>query len=482
MILLCKKNKIFLAFILFFLSFGLIEAQDCLDSIEYQKAIRTADSCVAVGNFSMAYKFLNKAIVYCKEKSSLAELKKDSLFLLLDGLRERANSALAEQQKALAEIAHRNIRDAGEFVYHLDYERALTTLQQVIALNLNQDDIKKEISDSLLEIVYFFAETGMYDRAQNVLDTAVILVEKSVNASNVLDFSTVKKLINLSDTTATREAFHNAITALSPMRLKQLEERYYPVMVSIPGGTDTLGNTLWDAGDNNREKPHIVTLSSFEIARTETTWWQYNIFCKAARHQKLGIDKEGDNPAHGLSWFDAKEYANWISKQKGLSGLYSGSDYDITCAWKTLGYRLPTEAEWEYAARAGTNSRFGNGKDTIDPKEINFYAAKSYTESYAIAGVNRDRTVPVGSLNSPNAFGLYDMSGNVWEWCWDGWDLDNYSTLPTSDPHGSDSGIYRILRGGSWLYGPNSCRVAFRNFEPPNSEGYGVGCRLVRTE
>ncbi|MBK8704644.1 MAG: SUMF1/EgtB/PvdO family nonheme iron enzyme [Saprospiraceae bacterium] len=150
-------------------------------------------------------------------------------------------------------------------------------------------------------------------------------------------------------------------------------------------------------------------------------------------------------------------------------------------AWQGGSYRLPTEAEWEYAARAvdgkgGGKVRFGNGKDIADPKEINF-DGNSGTRPYSIAGGYRRKTTPVGNF-SPNSLGLFDMSGNVWDWCWDWYDA--YPTSSQTDPKGPDSGSNRVNRGGSWLNDPVYARCAYRSDDGPDRRSSSLGFRLAR--
>ncbi|MCB0530320.1 MAG: SUMF1/EgtB/PvdO family nonheme iron enzyme, partial [Saprospiraceae bacterium] len=157
---------------------------------------------------------------------------------------------------------------------------------------------------------------------------------------------------------------------------------------------------------------------------------------------------------------------SWDDVQDFLKRLNAGLPAD------QQPYRLPTEAEWEYAAREGGKAvLFGNGKNIIDPNEINFYAKPSLKTSYSIAGTFRQKSVPVGSLNSPNALGLHDMSGNVSEWYSDWFDPVYYKKSPSDNPTGPDSKSYRVVRdlgtfyvvrGGSWSSPPETCRVAAR--------------------
>ena len=167
-------------------------------------------------------------------------------------------------------------------------------------------------------------------------------------------------------------------------------------------------------------------------------------------------------PVDNVSWEDAQAFL------KKLNAKYPERNY-----------RLPTEAEWEYAGRGGKAILFGNGKNTIDPKEINFDASESNKKPYFVVGTYRKTTVPVGSLNSPNALGLHDLSGNVWEWC-----SDWYGTYPTTkqtDPTGANSGSSRVRRGGSWGNNPQHCRVARRYNDAPGHRFTGSGFRLART-
>lgn len=235
-------------------------------------------------------------------------------------------------------------------------------------------------------------------------------------------------------------------------------------LVLVRGGTFKMGCTSEQQDCGNDEKPaHDVTLSDFEIGRYEVT-------------QKLWTDIMGNNPSYfkncdqcpveQVSWDDVQEFL------KKLNAKFPGRNY-----------RLPTEAEWEYAARGGgKNVMFGNGKNIIDPKEINFNASEGNKTPYSVVGEYRGKTVPVGSLNSPNALGLHDMSGNVWEWCEDDWHGD-YKGAPSNGRAWVDSprGSGRVLRGGSWDAHPQVCRVADRSSDSPDYRFYFIGFRLART-
>lgn len=173
-----------------------------------------------------------------------------------------------------------------------------------------------------------------------------------------------------------------------------------------------------------------------------------------------------DHPVVLVSWYGAIGYCNWLSRRHGLTPVYTIRGKEISANWNADGYRLPTEAEWEYAARQGGQKvRFGNGRDTARASQINFNASEGYKESYSEVGEYRERTVSVGSLNSPNSLGLHDMSGNVWEWCWD-W-FGNYPSESQVNPKGPDTGSYRVFRGGGWSSNPQYCRAASRGYWTP---------------
>ena len=261
-----------------------------------------------------------------------------------------------------------------------------------------------------------------------------------------------------------------------------------PEMVSIQGGTFTMGCTesirkiVGDDCEEN-ETPHRVRLDNYQMATTEVTFAQYDAFC-AATGREQPDDRgwgRGDSPVINVDWYDAIEFCNWLSRATDREPVYSIDGETVTPNWQANGYRLPTEAEWEYAARErGRDVVFGNGKNLADPAEINFDGSAVYKTDYSVVGGYRSQTVPVGSLNSPNALGLHDLSGNVWEWCWDG-----YGEYPQTDkgavpnPRGNSQGSLRVLRGGSWFNSPRGCRAAGRGDGGPTDRDSRVGFRLA---
>jgi formylglycine-generating enzyme required for sulfatase activity/type II secretory pathway pseudopilin PulG len=262
-----------------------------------------------------------------------------------------------------------------------------------------------------------------------------------------------------------------------------------PEMVSIQGGTFTMGCTegireiVGDDCDDD-ETPHQVRLDAYQMATTEVTFAQYDAFCAATGWDKPGDQGwgRGNRPVINIDWYDAIEFCNWLSLATGRTPVYTIDGKTVTPNWQANGYRLPTEAEWEYAARErGRDVVFGNGKNIADPAEINFLGSADYKTDYSVVGAYRRQTVPVASLNSPNALGLHDLSGNVWEWCWDGYgDYPQTDKVAVSNPKGNSEGFNRVLRGGSWNYNPVGCRAADRLRFDPFVRNFDIGFRLVR--
>ncbi len=251
-----------------------------------------------------------------------------------------------------------------------------------------------------------------------------------------------------------------------------------PNMVKIPGGWFYMGDSFGE-GDDDEQPVHQVYVNDFYLGQYEVTFAEYDAFCQATGRVKPSDQNWGrqDRPVIFVSWYDAVEYCNWRSQREGLTPCYSGSGDNITCNFSANGYRLPTEAEWEYAAREGGQKvRFGNGKNIADPLEINFNG--STKNDYSVAGVYRAWTTPVGSF-SPNRLKLYDMSGNVWEWCWDWYGGEYYQNSPQQNPRGPAGGSYRVLHGGSWFSSARSCRSASRYHDTPGRRDDNVGFRLV---
>ncbi|AFY35994.1 bifunctional serine/threonine-protein kinase/formylglycine-generating enzyme family protein [Calothrix sp. PCC 7507] len=227
-------------------------------------------------------------------------------------------------------------------------------------------------------------------------------------------------------------------------------------MVQIPGGTFTMGSP---DGEEKREKdespPRQVTVPGFFMGKYEVTQAQYQAIMGTNPSNFKGEKK----PVEKVSWDDAVEFCKKLSQKTGRT------------------YRLPSEAEWEYACRAGTTTPFYFGA-TITTDLVNYNG--TFTYASAPKGQYRNETTPVGTFPA-NAFGLYDMHGNVWEWCQDHYH-DNYNGVPTNGKawiNDNDNQSARLLRGGSWNFDPGYCRGGNRGWNSPDARDDYFGFRVV---
>ena len=230
-------------------------------------------------------------------------------------------------------------------------------------------------------------------------------------------------------------------------------------LVLIPPGEFMMGSPDSDKDAYSDEKPpHKVRITKpFYLGAHEVTVGQFRRFIDQS-HYDAGSDwkvafegQTNEDPVTCVSWNDAVAFCQWLSKKEGKT------------------YRLPTEAEWEYACRAGTTTRWCFGDDEAALAKYAWYDGNS-----------RNATHPVGQKR-PNAWGLYDMHGNVWEWCADWYAEDYYGQSPPDDPTGPSSGTDRVLRGGSWFSSPGSPRSANRDRDRPGNRGHYDGFRVART-
>ncbi len=292
--------------------------------------------------------------------------------------------------------------------------------------------------------------------------------------------------------------------------------RYYRVVqtpdtntVLIPAGSFVMGSTLSEA--NYDEKPaHSLYVSAFYMDRYEVTQSLWDaVFAWATNHgyefDNPGSGKAANHPVHSVNWHDAVKWCNARSEMGGFSPCYY-ADTNVTIiyrtgrtsappvVWSATGYRLPTEAEWEKAARGGaTGRRFPwSDSDTITHSRANYYSLVPPGFFYDLSPTRRwhpdydnepkPYTAPVGSF-SANDYGLYDMAGNVAEWCSDGYDENWYSRpeATQANSHGPDSEAARVLRGGNWALDAHYARCADRRTDgDPALANDSIGFRCVR--
>jgi formylglycine-generating enzyme required for sulfatase activity len=240
-----------------------------------------------------------------------------------------------------------------------------------------------------------------------------------------------------------------------------------PLMVDLRGGRFLMGSPDSDDLARDHEKPqHEVTVSLFRIAITSVTMELYREVM--AKPSTAESEAKARWPVTEVSWIDAVEFCNRLSERAGYRPCYSKWFRWWRCDWRADGYRLPTEAEWEYACRAGTTTRYSFGDDPAD------------LDGYAWYAGNANSHVQLVATQRANPWGLYDMHGNVWEWCWDVYAA--YSPKPARNPHGPEktSAGWRVLRGGSFFVPPANLRSAGRFDVGPEVRRRYRGFRCVR--
>jgi formylglycine-generating enzyme required for sulfatase activity len=280
-------------------------------------------------------------------------------------------------------------------------------------------------------------------------------------------------------------------------------------MVLIPSGEFEMGDH-YGVGDNNAKPVHTVFLDEFYMDVYEVTNQQYCDFLNSALSQGLievsngavyatggsvpyyttypkcsysaiernrliftTVSSKANHPIVMVSWYGAAAYCNWRSRQEGHEGCYDPSTW--VCDFTSSGYRLPTEAEWEYAARGGYHNpyyRYPWGSNEADSSMLNFNC------NNPLGLPTKPYTTPVGYYQT-YGYGLCDMAGNVWEWCNDRYDGSYYASSQYKNPTGPVSGILRVIRGGYWSNSESNCTVTSRCINNPSDCDAYIGFRIV---
>jgi len=354
-------------------------------------------------------------------------------------------------------------------IYGLEYFEAQSTLNTMFQLNIRRE----ELIPFLFEMLFFWNETK---GIQPLEQTFAFWRDSNLLSQNLA--TEFQLLLQKND----RDSIRQWLQKFAPNKYDDLLKKYcapkHSVMLEIAGGQLEIGE---DKGKR------LAKVPTFHLANVQTTWWQYGLFLFATSKEKELKDKtpnwgiKGDHPVVNVSWYEAVEYCNWLSSVQGLENAYSidktkkdpanKSENDkvkwlVTMNSKANGYRLPTELEWEFAARGGMATKKTTYAGSDDPEKVAWY------------NKNAKGTTHAGGELKPNELGLYDMSGNVWEWCRD-WHAAYPQNLPI-DFSGAESGSGRVCRGGSWDSSVSNCRSADRNDYGPSNRYYNIGFRVAQ--
>ena len=353
-----------------------------------------------------------------------------------------------------------------------------------LALNFSQEITNLSASDITISGVSGVTK-GYLDRSGA---TTYYLSIYGFTAGGTLTVTVAKSGYTISGTPKTVTIYYYYYNGISPGTIE---------MVSIPAGTFMMGSPASEPNRYDNETQHSVTLSAFSMSKYQVTQAQWVAVMGAGEDRTTTSYGKGDNyPIYDVSWYNSIVFCNKLSMIEGLNPVYSingktnpadwgaipTDNYDTTWDAAVMdknknGYRLPTEAEWEYACRAGTTTPFNTGNN-ITTDQANYNGNYPYNGN--AKGEYRGKTTPVGSF-APNAWGLFDMHGNLYEWCWDWYGSSYYSSSPAGNPTGPSTGSARVVRGRGWNSSGQVLRSACRFSDYPFSRNFYIGFRLVRS-
>jgi len=390
----------------------------------------------------------------------------------------RASSVVGTPRYMAPEVAIGRKYDHRADVYSLGLLLCEMLSNRRIGEDDDVDSMIEELSEPYRLIVEKATQTSDKDRYQScaelkaALDDAIGVRKPSAQIAadhtravkeEAVEVEERKPEISKAD--RTRAVVERAVDVERPIAPEAEPRLWHPdlEMVTIPAGSFLMGAVPGDEDAYDDEKPrHEVKISRpFRMMVYPVTQGLYE---KVMGKNPSFFKGDGRRPVESVSWFDAVKFCNKLSELAGLTPCYQIEGESVHWDASTNGYRLPTEAEWEYAARGGVDGEVRYG----DLNDIAWWDENS-----------GNKTHPVGE-KEPNGYGLYDVLGNVWEWCWDWYDEDYYESSPRDNPRGPSSGEYRVLRGGSWWDGsPQVLRSSNRYRDAPDDGYDDVGFRCV---
>ncbi len=345
-------------------------------------------------------------------------------------------------------------------LYVTEYEKAQETLSKLMELGIR----RKELRPYLYELLFFWKEAGTADFVQRNLQ---YFIDSGLLSEAALQHA--KEVQQQPE----RAAVDRWLAEVDPKAYSQMQHRYLApeetYLVEVVGGSFT-------------RKEQEIQIDTFFLANVPVTFWKYSLYARAAG---VGMPKaprwdiRGDHPVVNVSWWDAIQYCNWLSARYGLPEVYEirkdkaapqdQKKWSVIIHSGAPGFRLPSEAEWEYAARGGRRSRGFQYAGSNNLKEVGWYTRNSDNQTHPVA------------QKQANELGLFDMSGNVWEWCADNWH-DNFKGAPQDGRPWIEGGAanWRVVRGGSWYSYDNYCRVSVRNYYASDFRFNYLGFRVAR--
>ena len=323
---------------------------------------------------------------------------------------------------------------------------------------------QEQVDEHLAEALRLIAEKKYKDTVDLVNKTIDLRKEHDLTLPDEFHFVFARAALSVSRFKLAKDSANQYLSVAGPSGqfygevqelLEEARAAILPEMAVIPGGSFRMGCVSGKSCRDDEKPVHEVSVASFELSKYEVTFEKYDRFVAATGRRSPEDSDWGRErrPVINVSWEDAVAYAEWLSTQTGQR------------------YRLPTEAEWEYAARAGSTTKYSWG-NKIGRNRANCDGCGSQWDD--------EKTAPVGSF-SPNSWGLHDMHGNLWEWVQDCWN-DSYQGAPTDGSAWTSGDCEkRVLRGGSWDYVPESLRAAFRNWFTTGKRYNFNGFRVART-